>query len=555
MIPSISNDNVAKVAEVFSTFDATAWRKAEAVLPLLLTLSTSERWLLSFVSYLLSHNKMWQKIDESHYYFLPTSQEQQSTFDDFVILLRTYGSKKITHKNEGMLVKFLIGCSSQFKDFYVSLMAQPNWLRNVFMSKEVREFIDIDSVTIEDIYPKPTLLSNGLHILSYPLIVTAIPTTNLEPALLYRSSNSLKICSFRYTNMLTKKVKKTRIPASWLSLDRTMLHYESFVLLGMIDIEAGHFYPLDFFNGLKEHSKARHKKPSYSYEERLEQLRKFLDTHFLRQIKSIPKKLCFTEEQVMKHSTVALSTGLTTVLMADSRNRTYYIDSTEKEGVIGGIWIEDGEAKGFEVWNNLSPQHCTFDFSGANNALLYRPDIVIGKHVKFYSFSFKNHIAGTVKEILWDKLPYRKTPITLSDGSKGWIERCPICLRDDTPQWAEGVCRSTFMGWATMLGSRGKDKWFSLSRKILKRREALQWDMSCVNKINIFYKGFKVIANELGHIMFVEDAQAKEAHIEALKRHKMTEVRTTVEDMRRSYESYYNLKGVSDETDGTGNLC
>lgn len=554
-IPKINDDCLRKVKGVFDLHASTVYAKTEAVTAYLDTFSEVELWLFTFVYYVLIWNRRWKGVDFSAYYLLPCSKKQLSTFEDFLSLLAQYQLKTVNHTNERELVQFLLGCTSEIRDCYEIIMSRTRDSENLFMKKEIRSYLNLSDIRPEDVYGDSSFLNRDWKHLTYPLMVTTVPTANLAVGVIHQGQETFSIRMYEPKSHNGYTYKKTPIPAKWLHLDRPAIHTSTYLLVGMIDVEAGHFYPIDFFNDAREYSYAqKNSKKSTPYRQRLANLDKFLSVNYLRQIKRLPKEYCISSSEVATAVGRALvGSPHKTVLFCDNRNRRVFADTFELEGVISDYWLNEiGEAQGFKVWNNGREVLCSFDFTGDNHALLYNPKLVIAKYVKFFMFQYEEFEAGAATEILFDKPLYWSKKYTFRDGTEGYVECCPFCLRDDTEHVHNGICYNTLKNWYSMLGSRGADTWFTPTQKVLKRRAEKHWRPEFLNNIVAVFKGYRVVADEQGRIMFKTDAEAAKIYewrVAGLtKAGKMPTIKyRTPEDLRAAYFKRFGLKGKKEE--------
>jgi hypothetical protein len=68
--------------------------------------------LLAFCGWFCLFNPRFKFVEASRYYFIPPSEENATTFDDFLNLVKHYENKRITRSREGELCRFLTSCIS-----------------------------------------------------------------------------------------------------------------------------------------------------------------------------------------------------------------------------------------------------------------------------------------------------------------------------------------------------------------------------------------------------------------------------------------------------------
>lgn len=508
----ISNTTVGSVAEVFKIYRDAAWGKTEAILSVLQTWGEEERWLFSFANYFVSVNRVWSSIDETLYYTVPVAQVAEVSFMDFIRLIRHYHVRKYSPDTEKELILFLRKCTAELREFYLPLLSRPQWLLLLFRNKELQEYSDMTAITAGDIYSPPSLLRDGFYSISFPFTVTALPECSLRPAVICCYSGVVKIFVHTITNSSTRAYAREAFPSAWLKRDLPFLRASTFALYGLMDEDGGRFYPLDMFSNYREYLAYKRKKEVTPYEQRFANLTRLLDTTFLIQIHKIPRTLCHHPSEVVTACEGTLTDATPTLLLADRFHREHFVRSVKREGVIGDFWVEKGEVKGLIVWHCAIPYTCPHVFSGVSASLLLNPTALKGTHVTFRIMEFDSFTFGSISEILWDKKPYRKLPYTFENGSVGYIERCPYCLRQDVTQHHDGICGNSWRGWRSLLETWGDNRWFKVSPKIIKRRELYGWHPDSINQVMATYRGYRIKANKDGEVMFATDAAAQQRY-------------------------------------------
>jgi hypothetical protein len=299
----------------------------------------------------------------------------------------------------------------------------------------------------------------------------------------------------------------------WLK-DRKYIHSNEFVLLGRIDEEGKKFYALDYFGSFSEYNWTRRGKPAKSHEERLKALDLFLELNFTTQIESPPRVYCPTSHDVeQKVSTLIQKTTYTHVVAMDGRNRVHYINTQERLGVVHSLWTADTEVRGVNVWNNGAIVPCAMDFTGRLKSLLYHPERIVKKPVRFSWFAFDEYTLGAIREVQWDRKSYRRFKMKFMDGVVGFLEKCPICLLDKFPVECGAMCVNCyklFMWWMQLHGS---EVWIPPTRRIVEERAKGDWSPEFVNRCGVTYKGFHVITDpETGYFKFSENPQIRERY-------------------------------------------
>lgn len=524
MIPTITDTNVFNVKRAFDIYTETPLTKTRATTAYLDTLSPTELWLLSFVYYIKERNKRWLGVDFSLYYSVPVCKKQTSTFRDFLTLLSVYSLKRITAANEKELVLFLAGCTRELQEFYEILMSKTSTA--LFNSKEIRGYLDLSAVKAEEIYGSGVL-------------VTTVPSP-LPMGLIRQELGKKSVVTSRLTPKRGGGFSRKALTGTF-KLDAKMIHTTEYVLLGLLDEEKEQFYPIDYFDSYKEYVKfsERHKS-TVPYEKRLAKLNSFLDKNYLRQIQKVPKVYCIAGSHIANVAAEVLrDSPHSTVVICDGKEGVRFKQTLELQGVTDSLWLGDaGEVIGLKVWNMGRLINCTFDFSGDNHALIYNPQLLLKKYVRFHLFS-DGEEAGAVKEILFDKKLFMEEKYSFKDGTVGHIECCVFCLQDHRKYAHNGLCDSTLKCWFSSMSAYGVDKWFPVSYAIRHRRKSMGWRPEFFNNVIAVFRGYKVVVDG-DRMMFQTDAESKAIYdwrVAALTRDgRMPEIKhETPEDLHQMY--------------------
>jgi len=128
-LTKVENHHVARVLSCVLVFrDTPADQfKMQASLAIAEGFSAVDLWLLSFVGWAVNTTRT-PIIDHNDYVMLVCSAKQQSEFRDFVALIKLYRGTRIPRKKEKELIRFLVGCTEELREFYLLLLDQPSWL-------------------------------------------------------------------------------------------------------------------------------------------------------------------------------------------------------------------------------------------------------------------------------------------------------------------------------------------------------------------------------------------------------------------------------------------
>jgi len=511
-IPSVSETNILKVKGAFDCYTQTSYNKVRAALACIDTFNDTELWLLSFSNYLLSDNRNFKEVDFSPYYAIPTCRTQVSSFEDFLNLLDTFVSKRITPKREKPLIEFLQGCTSEIRDYYELLMTKAKEAKNMFANKDIRGLIT--KLKPEDIYGNREVSWGNL---SLPLMVTTAPP-DLPLCMVYRSLKVTRAALFRPSKR--DKGQYVREPLKgWMNQDSKTISTKDFVLLGVADIAGKKFYPLDYFTSVKAYGMfTKNSRKCPPYPERLAGLEHFLATNYVRQIQRLPKQCCTEHTQIANAAAAVMQDSpYNSVLICDGKSRLAQTGTTELHGIIGSYWQSDsGTALGFQVWHMGRLLNCSYSFAGEAHALLFNPQLVLGKCVSFYLFDYNEAASGTIKEILREQKPFKPTPHTFSDGSSCYIECCAFSTSTTSPYSHSGISDSSLKNFFYMFRTYGTDVWLKPSLYMQRRREKHRWTPELLNRLEIVFRGYYVVANEEGEVMFRTDEKAMQIYQERM---------------------------------------
>ena len=506
MTPSITNIHIQAVQRVLEACASTPARSRLELLPLVTALTKPERWLFTFLRYVMGSQR-WYPVDPSAYYLLPCSATQRVSFDDFVDLLRYYNKKRITPNNELELNRFLMGCTEQLREFYLTVLERPAWLSSVFSYEEMRTLTDVGSIDVAELFGNPKFKSVGWGIVAYPLTVTTVPHAELQTVRLDLVEDGANGYTYLQLPESTRKKFKKSLNLGWLK-DRELV-FGSGVLFGYADMEAGSYYPIDYFKDSAEYLKFARGKLSLPYPVRIERLERFIHNTYARSIMRNPTVYCKRPSQLEGALGTALAQSKdSVVLVVDAKHRAMLVPTVEHEGAVDGLWVEEGIVRGVQVWECGRKYNCGFDFRGKANALLMRPDLLHGKHVRFVAYEHLGVTAYAVKEVLWEKRIFRTKPL---NGTR--VERCIYCCRTEIKQELPGVCLYCYENFKCLLNKAGTE-WFSPSESIAKAREACGWTPEWFNSISVYYRGYKLEVDDEGRARFNdqdEEAQRRYA--------------------------------------------
>lgn len=500
-IPDPTEESIIKVYDALAEFgEGRGEERYRKFSEYLLLSSEVEKWLVVFLCR-MNTTPMFRPMSRDPYLMFEPAKEQTSSFLDFLQVLKAIRSKSY----DKALIQFMLGCTEKVQEFYWLCLEQPPVVTTMARMEVVRELVADTDIATEDLLGDFTFVTAGWMHITFPLVLTAVPDPTLVTAIIYRVAVSGWYKIIKYIPRPFRKPKATHLHYTWFK-DRKFIHTPEFVILGKIDEVNNKFYPFDFFNTAADYQKWRRGKGGKPHKDRIEDLNHFLKTNFVRQVQRVPLIYAHTSHNMEVNISRLLREAAehSKVMACDGKLRTYCLDTVEREGVIGGLWVEVGEVKGFIVWYSGCKVHVGYDFQGNDEALIFCPEVVIGKLCKFSYFEYSGYKVGGLREILWDKPMYKPNPIKFSDGEVGWLERCPHCL-NQSKNYSYGCCENSINSLPMLLATNGPDTWFKVPKKILKRRQELGWHPDFLNKCGVRYRGYRFISNDQDQFMFQSD--------------------------------------------------
>lgn len=477
-------------------------------------LGERESYLLSFIRFFRgTDNAKWRRIDESVWWAVPPAPYQKATFGDFINVIRFYQRKKITVDNEKLLVQFLTGCTEYYQEFYLAIITKATWMNQLFSYAVLGAIVDVRKIKPEAIFGKPVPLTMTFGELAFPLCVMPCPPKDMSLCVIskVKTGNVLHVYKLPY--------KKGDKPFTTVGKKGTHLFaMESFAVVGYYDEERGKVYGFDLHRSLGSYRVwSRSGKSVFDYPERIQRLKLLTERSLQSILVDSPRELAIdTLELVTAVGSALKRSDSGFILLTREYDTPIRYQAVKCKGLIDSIWTEDGVAKGLRVWHNARVLTCQFDFSGKYNALLFNSESIRGRVVDMYLFDDSSITAAAVHSVNLEEKPYTTEDIEFSDGTKGLIEKCIYCARSNIEHKARGVCNNTWMNWCRIFGSNGPDNWFSPTPTVRERRRATGWSPDLVNKVRYSYKGYVIVANEQGQLMFKSDPEEMAAYKEQI---------------------------------------
>lgn len=540
MLNPVKPSDFTKIARLFSDYeDGYARGRKNRVREDLPKLSNEAKEFLAFLHHFFSSNRMWKTLEPDQYVaVLPARQNSMVVVEEFVELLRYYGARRPAEHNEKVLIRFLNKLTRSVQNFFLEVLARNKVYAEIFHITEVREELAQYPIDADALYSGTSMLKTEHGgVLQYPVVSVAVPAGPLVPVLLYKDLDRIRLRILPTKHYPNTSGYERNIPRKWLGVDAYNIQDAKVVLYGLADIAGHSFYPLDYFSDLKEYKRYQ-KDTLKGINERQLRLTTFLERNYLVCIKRTTRTVCHSDKEVPLAIGRVLKGSGQVVHFCDFRHKHHHVVPETREGVIGGIWKRGEVSVGFEVWSNARMIPAYFDFTGVNNGLLYNPRAVRYRHAMFHLFEVDGLQAAAVSEIQWERRPYKKTPVILSDGSIGYLERCPYCLQQTSRPHASGLCDWTVANFRYTLGAKGVDTWFKVPKGLLARRAEKHFEPEVFERLIIGYKHYRLECNkETGEMMFRYDP-----HMEALF-NMQNKDSTTPEELKEWFQKYHVTKG------------
>lgn len=524
-IQTITADHVSELVTLQDELSSIKYYKERhnAFRRLVPELSDRANWLITFAVWFCEHNSRFNKMDVSRYYSLQPTDIQQVTFYDFIKLIQKYNRKRVDHKNEIYIVKFLQGCDPVHFNFYLSLFSK-TFIKSLPIT-EVYDVLDMGKIDLQDIYGAIEMLQTSFSELSYPVAITMLPDPDYK--LVVQSREPRKTYSY-YQHGSKLKVTKDLI-----SLDAKMINTPRYTVIGYSDVklltnrkkmeQRTIIYPLDYFGTFKEYrGYVKTKTDRYQYtpfKERIENLKGFLHDNYLRQFVKTPIGFAETSSELIQElHRLYPRDGSTFVIVTDNNTartgKAVAIPVTSTAGMIHSIWISEGIPKGFRVWFNGELHDVLFDFSGANGAILNDPAIVLNKMLEFVYIRIGTDEVFLSKHINWEQLQWKNSRIK----SGAYIEKCALCGGTDQPHKLQGLCKVCEINIRKYFTNYGPGVWIPPSRRMSLKRGLSGWAPKILLACKPSFKGHYIEARDDGYWTFRFDEERVERYVAYLKK-------------------------------------
>lgn len=476
------------------------------------TLSEESKWLLTFLVWFENHNNRFHSIDSSRYFAVEPLNKQKVSFADFIKVIQKYNRKKVNQKNEIHIVNFLQGCDRMHFDFYLSVLSKS--FSKSLPKTEVYDVLDVGMINLQEIYGPIEILQTSFSELEYPVAVTMLPDPDYK--LVVQAREPRRTLSY-YQN--GGKLVTTK---DFITVDGQYISTPRYTVIGYSDVKLIQnrkkmeqrtvIYPLDFFPNWKEfrgYVKTKTDKFKYTpFKQRIENLKKFLDDNYLRQFVKTPIGYAENEQQLAEQIKELYPTeGYSFIVITDNNTartgKAVAVPVTNTAGMIHSLWLEGDIPKGFKVWFNGVLNDIEFSFTGANNAILNNPEIVLNKMLGFMYARIGQLEVFISKQINWEQLQWK------SNRVKGqiYIEKCALCGGTDSPHRLEGLCRICDINIRKYFNTYGPGVWIKPSRKMQIKRCKSGWASKILAVLKPSFKGHYIEARDDGCWQFRFDEE------------------------------------------------
>lgn len=513
MIYEITNDHIRELLDILEPTaierdERTIRHQFKGELP---ELSEEAYWLFNFVMWLNKKQDNIKITEEALFQHLPRTDKNNVYFSDFVNIIKQYRSKKNIDKQ---LVAFMSQLTRRYQHFYFNMIT--GFYRQHILARVMSKYFNSKLIKAENIYSEIVVKDE----VKFPAGVRFIPSDNLELVFFEKVTNPSSISLFIYHQNGTTLTRE-KLPTSFMKFDRKTVRVPSFFMFGYIDLENEKFYPIDYFESKNEYKACSFNNRFNNYKDRIQRLNEFLTSTILRGINSDPVTFAEKPLDVLESINPEITKTGSKLVICDGVQRVNQIDLLEVEGVIGNLAFDNGRPFGFEGWFNCEPLPVVANLTGKNSALVSSFDLVKGKHIKFLLMETEGIRIGILKEILWDKVPYRTYPLELEDGRTLFIEKCVVCANDEK-HTDRGLCKTSEIMMHYFWKIYGPDNWFPIFTKKTKHRMLrTHWKETMINAVGYIFKGHRLVARaeEDGtySAIFMSDSKAMEKHLEQIK--------------------------------------
>lgn len=449
-------------------------------------LSAHGKWLLSFCYWHCLFNPRFKHVDETAYFGTPT-ENSNSSFLDFIGVLRHYDRVKVTPRRAAALGKFISGVDTIYREFYLGLIG--GTLINDLPQHEAQQMLDIDDIISEEIY-SVTALHSSFGTLTYPIALRSISDES-SPVLGGVTKKSTGVWYHGDKPSIARDVKFS----SWPQFSLTGFNV------------CGKFYPTDCFTPTSWADYSRGRTHPAPYGDRLDLLCNFLTHNLITEMDDQSPELLHSEDDLeYALRCIIPKTGPTRLLLTDSRSsytgEARTLDVSTAQGVIDKLWVVDGKPTGLEVWFNGEVRNIPYEFEGTEQAILTAHERLIDQPFRFYRILVNTEEILIGQTILWDAKKWRPKRMK---KSRIWIEKCALCGCTDQKHASRGVCKSCEINLRYHFEKHGIEKSIRPSAVMRRSRLASCWSPTLLNACDVTHQGYLVLASKEGNFAFVKN--------------------------------------------------
>lgn len=496
------------------------------------TLSPKAKYLFAVFLYHSLFNSRWVPVDITNYFTLPLDTHNRATVEDFIELLRHYEKKKVRLTKDSKLFKFIKKCNRGAFKFFSELLERR--LQDSLPITECQDLLDLESISLEDIYTPEERIYELMEDLVYPVAVSKVSTLNAEPKIYSKSLGRVLEYKIRENGIKVGSHIKASLVGGCIVSD-----YPKFVLAGIrTKIEDENkklkpvntrrknrktkaakirgentkyeFHPFDCFESVDIFKKYAAGVEVTPYGERVAKLQEILRDNYVFGIEDNYVGFANNEQELRDEISKLLAKDQNGYLLFADENSSRTLKLHAKEcarinTVIEEAWIEEEEVKGFVIWHNAVKHKVELDVGKLYPSLLKSLDLAKRKVLKCVYFRINDRPYYFPIEIDWKAKPWTPKGIR----NEIILTACAVCGGDDYANDVGGICRSCSMNIYQILAKHGEDTWIPQTGPQNKKRKATGWHYTVMNLVKPRFQKYYLEAKEGGAWKFRPDPEAK----------------------------------------------
>ena len=499
MLPDIQQSHLREVMDLHQELTEVKYYKEKRRRFSLLVsgLSPEAHWLLTFFCWFCLFNFRFKKFDESRFYSVPVAKDSSSDFKGFINVIRYFNRKSITNHCEAILLKFLVACDQEQQDFWMEVLSKR--FVKALPLLDVQSELDLDLISVQDVYGPIELLQTGFEGLTYPVAVTALSTPEVPLQIFCREPHKKRSLELHGSELVA-------IP-SVLKQDHRYVKTPRYTLIGFGADTS--FYPVDYFETWADYSAYR-AGTEVPFHSRIDNLRKFISSNLLVEVSQNYIGFATTKDEIIPEIIKVMENSSDRHLCISdqktaSTGKALTVEARVAKGLIDSYWIEDSEVKGYNLWFNGKLFPCSFSFCGLNNSLLNSIALVKGKLLKFLYIKVGDYRAGVGREILHHEKPWRNGKLK---GGIIRVEKCAFCGGTGSRHESRGVCKNCEGILYRYYQWYGPDVWIKQTPDLKRRRGRAVWEPTLLTNVQYRFKGHYLEAAENGDWRFATHPDA-----------------------------------------------